>query len=219
MADDQAVDRVTAVHEAGHAVARILVAGSLGWGADEALEYIDIYPASLAMGVAEQCDLQAEAATFGKFLSRPMFEFVQAKMPPEALDAQRDGTAILALFSEMRAAGIDLEVWFRAKSIEIVFGPMAEAKLTDRSFSDVWRGGGCKLDADDLTRAGLFCGFAKERFAEAVCNNIEIAEREIARPEVWRAILALADEIKPGRMNGRVAAAIITRALAESEVA
>jgi hypothetical protein len=38
----------------------------------------------------------------------------------------------------------------------------------------------------------------------------------IARPEVWRAILALVDKIQVGRMNGRVAAAIITQALAQS---
>lgn len=117
IARGQAVDQVVAVHEAGHAVARILVADSLGWGADEALEYIDIHPAPLAMGVsAELRDLQAEAATWGQFLSRSMHEFLQAKMSPEAVDAARNGTEMLALFTELRAAGIDVDVWFRARA-------------------------------------------------------------------------------------------------------
>lgn len=219
MARGQAVDRVVSVHEAGHAVARTLVADSLGWNADEALEYIDIHPAPLAVGGrAEQREAQAEAATTGQFFSRPMVEFLRTKMSPEEFDASRNGNEMLALFSEMRAAGIDVDVWFAAKSIEILFGPMAEAKLTGRSFIDVWSGDSCKLDAGDMIYAGFLCGIAEERLAEVIGDRIEIAKRYIARPEVWRAILALADKIKPGRMNGRVAAAIITRALAQSEV-
>lgn len=118
------VDRVTAVHEAGHAVARVLVANSLGWSAHEAIEHIDIDPAPVAMEVgAQKRWLQIMGAVSGHFLSRPMEEFLQARMSAEALDARRDGTEMLALFTEMRAAGIDVDVWFHARSIEIVFGP------------------------------------------------------------------------------------------------
>jgi hypothetical protein len=35
----------------------------------------------------------------------------------------------------------------------------------------------------------------------------------MAHPNVWAAILALADALKPGRMEGRTAAAIIAGAL------
>jgi hypothetical protein len=215
----QAVDRVIAVHEAGHAVARVLVADSLGWGPDEVLEHIDIHAAPLAMGVsAELRELQAEGATCGSFLSRPMYEFLQAKISPEAFDAARNGDEMRALFTEMRAAGIDVDVWFRAKIIEVVFGPMAEAKLTGRSFDAVWSGDGSEGDNGDLLNAGFICGIAEKRFWEAAGEIIDIAKQYIARPEVWGAILALADKMKPGRMNGRVAAAIITRALAQSAI-
>lgn len=97
-----------------------------------------------------------------------------------------------------------------------MFGPMAEAKLTGRSFIDVWSGEGSKRDVDDLSYFGFICGIAEERLAEAAGESIDIAEHYIARPEVWRAILALADKMKHGRMKGRVAAAIITRALAQA---
>jgi hypothetical protein len=210
----QPVDRVVAVHEAGHAVGRILVAESLGWGAEEALKYIAIHPVPLLIGVsAELHPLEAQAATWGPFLSRPMFEYLQTRMSPEEIDAERDGAAMRALFSEMRAAGLDLDVWFRARCIQTVFGPMAEAKLTGRSFDEVLRVDGSKGDLGDLIYAGFIRGIAEEHFAEAASQQIEIAKRYIARPEVWRAILTLADKIKLGRMDGRVAAAIITREL------
>jgi hypothetical protein len=209
MARRQAVDRVVKVHEAGHAVARILVADSLGWSADEALKYIDI---------GEQLEPEAAAANYGQFYSKPMLEFLQTKMPPEAIDGPHNGTEMHALFSEMRSAGIDVDAWFRARSIDILFGAIAEAKLTGRSSIDVWMGDGCMLDVEDLHFAGFLSGIPEEQLAEVIVERIEIAEGYIARPEVWRAILVLADKIKPGRMNGRVAAAIITRALAQSEV-
>jgi hypothetical protein len=218
MARGQAVDHAVAVHEAGHAVGRILVADSVGWGADDALDYIDIHPVPLKVGAsAEPHALQVDGATGGQFLSRPMVKYLETKMQPEAFDTPRDGTEMRALFGEMRAAGIDIDTWLRAKCVEIVFGPMAEAKLKGRSF--VLGDDGSIGDTEDLIYAGFLCGVAKERLAEAIGPNIEIAEGYIARPEVWRAILALADKIKLGRMNGRDAAAIIVRELAQSKSA
>jgi hypothetical protein len=45
MRRDQVIDRAVAIHEAGHAVGRVLVAGSLGWRPDEAIAYIDVHEA------------------------------------------------------------------------------------------------------------------------------------------------------------------------------
>jgi hypothetical protein len=39
---------------------------------------------------------------------------------------------------------------------------------------------------------------------EVMGKNIDIAEDYLARPEVWPAILALAERLKPGRLNGPV---------------
>jgi oligoendopeptidase F len=38
------LDRVAAVHEAGHAMARYLSADAMGFRADEAIDYIEIAP-------------------------------------------------------------------------------------------------------------------------------------------------------------------------------
>jgi hypothetical protein len=135
--------------------------------------------------------------------------------PTNPFDAQRDRTEMRALLAEMRAAGIDVDTWYRARSIVTLFGPMAEAKLTGRSVIDVLRGEGCRRDYEDLVYFGFLCGIAEERLDEAISENIDIAERDIARSEVWHAVLALASELKSGRMDGGAAAAIITRALTQ----
>lgn len=98
-----------------------------------------------------------------------------------------------------------------------IFGPMAEAKLTERPFSELWNSYPAKDDTLGLIRAGTLCGMTLEQIVTATTENVSIAEQQIARPEVWRAINTLADNIKPGRMSGREAAAIVVRALAASE--
>jgi hypothetical protein len=55
LARGRKIDPVVAVHEAGHADGRILWADSPGWGAEEAVAYIDMS--------AGQRDPDAEAAT------------------------------------------------------------------------------------------------------------------------------------------------------------
>jgi hypothetical protein len=60
--------------------------------------------------------------------------------------------------------------------------------------------------------AGLLCGMTPKQIG-AIQHNASIAEHNIARPEVWRAVLALADMLKPGIMNGPRAAPIILHAL------
>jgi hypothetical protein len=114
----------------------------------------------------------------------------------------------------MRAAGIDLDGWFRARSIVAIFGPMAEAKLIERPFNEFWNNSPSKDDQRAVIRAGTLCGMTREQIASAASEIASICEQHMARSEVWHAITTLADNLKTGRMSGREAAAIITRALA-----
>ena len=54
-----------------------------------------------------------------------------------------------------------------------------------------------------------------EQIEAATDDNVAFAEHHMGRPGVWGAILALADSLKPGRTPGRVAAALIERALSK----
>ena len=219
LAHSQPVVRTLAVHESGHCVARVLTARAVGWNAAEVIEYIEVGSAPIAMGADR--GLRSQVASWGRFLSKPMQDFVEAHRPPEERPAGyspvRDDPDIIPMFAEMRASGIDLDGWFRVRSIVAMFGPMAEAKLIEKPFNEIWNTDACRDDALSLMRAGVLCGMTPEQIAASANESVSIAEQNMARPEVWRAITALADNLKPGRMSGRQAAAIIVRALTTNQ--
>jgi hypothetical protein len=208
--------RNLAVHEAGHCVARVLTAASLGWDASEAIQYIDVGSAALATGASQ--GVRSQVVSWGPFLSKPMQKFVAAREVTTTHPPRPDDSDLALLFAEMRAIGINVDGWFQAKSIVAIFGPMAEAKLLERPFNEVWNNNPSKDDQRGLIRAGTLCGMTREQIATAASQNVTIAEQDMARAEVWDAIITLADNLKPGRMSGREAAAIITRALAANDV-
>jgi len=208
---NQKVDRVVAVHEAGHVVGRILVAESLGWSPGEIIFHVDINPAPVAIAVLSfdrTHDLRLQPVTYGQMLSRPMSDFLNARNG-DKIAAMNEGD-LTPIIAEMRAAGIDVDGWYRAKSIETIFGPMAEAKLLELPFETVWNAYSSENDLRDIVKYGLMSGATPEQIVELLNKNISLAEHYMARPEVWHAVLALADNLRPGRMLGQVAAAIVT---------
>lgn len=218
----QPVDRAVAVHEAGHCVARVLVADWLGWDPSEVIMGIDIYPAPVAMGLVSHDatrTLHSQATNWGQFLSKPMHDFLTATMP-DTFAALLQGVPLgVSVLVKMRSAGIDVDLWCKAKCIEAVFGPMAEAKLMGKSFDEVWNEESSEADRRNMLRFCRLCGMAPKQIESAYAETIGTAEEYMGRPEVWRAILALADKLKPGRMKGRLAADTICRALRLSEAA
>jgi hypothetical protein len=193
-------DLEVAVHEAGHCVGRYLTANSLGWDAEAAIAEIKLHPS--LPGV-----YQGGGITWGQFLSKSMHDFMTARAAIEA-----SGQELLPLFAEMRASGIDLDWWFRAKSIELIFGPMAEARLIQKSFGDVWTDATCEGDFQGIMHAGKLCGMTVDQIFESIDANISLAEQFVAPLMVWNAIMALARRLEYGRMSGRVAVATIRRA-------
>jgi hypothetical protein len=198
-------EKTVFVHEAGHCVGRVLVARSSGWDIYEAIYSIDIPPNS-------------EATTWGPLFSKPMEEFLRARMPEkfkaESLIPPAD---LQALASEMRAAGIDVTSWFRAKSIELILGPMAEAKHLSKPFEDVWNAETSKDDRRNVVRAGYICGMNVDLIVQETDRSIGIVENLMTTlPELWHAISALADTLKFGSNNGRKAVDVITATLMKS---
>ncbi len=107
----------------------------------------------------------------------------------------------VATIAEMREVNIDVDWWFRAKSIENLFGPMSEAKLPGKY--------GSEGDLADIFRYGHMCGLTSDDIGVALNENVAIAEQALAQPAVWNAILALAAALKPGQTPGPTAAQIV----------
>jgi len=197
------------IHEAGHCVGRV-VGANLGWRWDEVIEYTEIYPTPMRIGESQE----SQAATFGKFLSKPMDDFWRARVP----DRFADGAILLqcelaSKIPEMRAAGIDVDKWFTAKSIEAICGPIAEAKFLGKPVADVFDDYSSEADLDDVRRLGDLCGKTLREAAEALAKNVGIAYKLIERPEVWRAVQAVAQSFTYGRNDGRKTAMIIWETL------
>jgi hypothetical protein len=197
------IDRLVLVHEAGHAVCRVLTARSLGWRADEVIDRIEIYPVPIAKG-----PVRAQATYLGKYLSRHMEGYRAANHYPPIGKT---------LFAAMRKAGIAVDSWYRAQCLTAIFGPMAEAKATGRRFNEVWVDQSATCDVQDTLRDGLLCGMTRDQISGAIQHSAFIAEHNITKPEVWRAILALAEKLEPGVVNGSHAARIILQAFAAGE--
>jgi hypothetical protein len=160
--------------------------------------------------------LESQAVTYGQVFSRPMADFIQNRMADRFSAAQGGSIPradFVLIIAEMRASGIDVDLWYRAKSIAIMFGPMAEARLLGKPFDEVWNEYSSEGDVTDVVQYGLMCGMTTEQISAACDENAQFAERAMEPPVVWTAILALADRLVPGRRSGKVAAEIVTRVL------
>ncbi len=115
----------------------------------------------------------------------------------------------VATIAEMREVNIDVDCWFRAKSIENLFGPMSEAKLLGRSVAGVLKECGSEGDLADIFRFGAMCGLSGDQICVALGENIAIAGQLLSEAAVWNAILALAAALRPGQTSGRTAAQIV----------
>lgn len=208
----QLIDPVVAVHESGHCVGRILVAELLGWRADEVINAIDFHPVPIADGelsVDGTRELRSQAITYGMMMSKPMDQFLREHF----FGRRFKYNDIRPLIPDMRAVGIDIDWWYKAKCIETVFGPMAEAKFLEKPFDDVWNSYSSENDMVMLIQYGLLCAMNTGEINEAISQMVCFAEHYVAMPKVWRAIFVLADRLKFGRNDGKWAAEIIVQEL------
>jgi hypothetical protein len=205
------IPRETLVHEAGHAVGRVLVAAADEWRAEEAIERIEIYrrPRAVGMSVDGRADLGTQACTSGKMFSKRMQAFVLAKFP--TMEGVPEGAGFDVVSAEMRAAGIDVDRWCLDKSAYLVMGPAAEARylkkpleLEDYAFES---------DLKQAIECNLMAGITDATLTAAIERACRRAEELLDTPGAWSAVLALADALKDGSMDGKRAAEIICREL------
>ena len=90
-----------------------------------------------------------------------------------------------------------------------------EARYISKSFEDVWNSYECENDRRDAVQDCMIGGTTEVDDIDTVIKEAEAAaENLIKRPEVWRAIVALADSLPAvGKFQGKQAAAIIKSAM------
>jgi hypothetical protein len=154
------IDRVVTIHEAGHAVGVILTAPMLGWRDDEVLNWIEIHATPVALGVPQ-------AITSGPLLSKPMEDYCRVQGVGRSVDP--------TLFADLRAAGLDLTDWFKARCISSIFGSVAEARATGRTFGAVMASDAADDDLNDIMRDGNWCCLTADEIQSAIRENAVFA--------------------------------------------
>ena len=191
------LDRATAIHEAGHAVARILTARMMGWSPEQAVEYIEIGCTSPDRHSADrQALLVSQAVCYGKMLSC------------EISGHLRGGAAsfneIRKAVAEARITGANIHTWVKAKALIAVFGAAAEARFRGVQIEEIWLSYACENDMHGFAGDCKVCDLDDHAIGDYVTSALGVATDLIADPDVWRAVQAIAEMLpNRGRVEGR----------------
>jgi hypothetical protein len=212
------LDRVVAAHEAGHAVARILVADDFGLPPEKMISYIDV---GLAQAVGDSffnksVTLVAQATTFGPKLSAELQSIFHRTV--RGIDqATITKKYIMDALAVARSEGVDVDRWLRARMLISTLASAAEAIHTERSIEEVWNSFESESDLRGAIEDGICAGISDDQIPGFVNEALERSEELIRQATVQSAIQALADALPDqGRLTGRRAAFIINQALQAS---
>jgi hypothetical protein len=210
------LDRATAVHEAGHAVARILVADDFGRPPEEMVRFIDIgQPRPVGDTFFNQNPmLNSQATTYGATFSVEL-ELVlrrEAAGRNEITDPE-----VKDFFTAARSDGIDVDRWLRARLLIMTLASVAEAKHRGRPSLAVWNSLESECDRRDAFIDGYRAGFSEGQTEQFISEALARSEELIRQDHVQRAIEALADALpNRGKMLGHQITAIVNHALQAS---
>jgi hypothetical protein len=217
--------QIVVVHEAGHAVAKVLAAGELGYSIHEAIRHIEIgTDESWNQSVDGNMIMRSQGVTYGRIFSRDInqasLEFRQSFMrDPGTLEGHEQLEYSSKVVELGRAAGADIAKWFRARTFDAVSGSIAEAIFSHRTFNDVWYGYQAANDLLSVVHDARMAGIGAEEAYSAVTRMAVLSACVMEKPEVWAAVVALANKLPAvGRMDGAKAAAIITGVIPETDL-
>jgi hypothetical protein len=213
------LDRVVAIHEAGHAVARVMVAADFGLPTEKMVSYIDVGTAQ-SVGQSyfdKSVKLVTQATTYGPTLSvdlQSVFDRTVKGLAPASLTKKH----IIDALAYAKSEGIDLLRWLRARMLISTLASAAEAKHTGRSIDEVWNSLESEDDLKGAVEDGVYAGIPHEQIGGFIDEALERSKIIIEQEKVQCAILALADVLPDqGRMAGRRAVFVINQALAAAE--
>jgi hypothetical protein len=196
--------RIMQVHEAAHAIGRILGAEAYGIPLEESVNNIVV-----RVGIA---------TCYGPMFPREVQEELKEHMEAADANGKTEIAPILALMAiqKVREQGVDIERWLKARLVHTVLGPCAEAKFTGRDPFEVFDSAECSGDRDDAMSTCNYCSTGAERGGELIAEALEHAVALLEQPNVWRAALAVADLVpKRGTLPGSKIIPVAMAALAD----
>ena len=197
--------RRLAIHEAGHAVARVLVAPDFGLDPTEMVEYVELRD-------------DGSGACCGRKLSADLREILEREhragdechaLTNHLFDADQ------TIFEMARNEGVDVDGWLIAHLAIQVAGGMALALTFDECFAEIWDSRGCSGDQEGIKCWSRAAGQPHKMIA-LECAAIDHCRELLSPPEVLAAINAVADELVAmgvGTMPGDIIADTVLEVL------
>jgi hypothetical protein len=213
------LDPVIAIHEAGHAVARVLSAADFGLPAEMMISHIDVGTAeNLGRSYFDKfVTLTSQAVTYGPTLSaglQDVFDRTTQGVDPSKLTKQHIVDALKLAKDE----GADVARWLRARMLISTLASVAEARHTGRDVNDVWNSPESEGDLKGAVEDGIYAGLPTDEIAALIGEALDQSEILMKQANVQRAVHALAEALPiSGRLKGQQAVFIINRALAEAD--
>jgi hypothetical protein len=183
-----------AIHEAGHAIARLIVAKQMGLRFSETISKIEMIPEAIA-GPGEVATQEFQGGTYGPILSRE--------------------------FEAAEKAGATVLWWFCMRVFIAVSGGVAEAISCESAFYDLWDDGGPAIgDQIGIYEDSEIAKIPVNGVELTIHRMAALSALIMKKPAVWKAIERLASTIKSRLVTKGVdAAAIVSRLVSESTLA
>jgi hypothetical protein len=138
--------QIVAVHEAGHAVAKVLAARDFGYEVHEAVAYIDVGsqgPGDLTPD--GKMILRSQGVTYGPIFSKEISlaaaEFQDGFFADRAsptIEGNDRRELFCGTLNAGRTARADIKKWFRIRAFDAVAGCVAEANFSKRDFGELF---------------------------------------------------------------------------------
>lgn len=186
------------MHEAGHAVGRLLTAKHMGFPLHQAVHSIEVGAGPSWSSPDRSRILRSQATCYGPAISHELQSALKGAFPARPNTKAEELPGLLKLAGATTAQRVGSA---RAKLFIIAMGPAAEARVTGRSWSEVVNDNACLADREACRHEGRIAGFDEAQLAEEVTQARHRAEKYVEIPDVWRAIDAIAKKLK-GTLTG-----------------
>ena len=195
------VDRVTAVHEAGHAVGRLLTAEAMGIPFAQAVFAIEVGDGGTSTICSDDRERRSLATCYGPMLSSDMDAAYRIAYPVS------DHVTTELIYTRIAKLGTpeQREIAAKARMLMIAMGPAAEARERGKPFCDVFASEECIGDVDDFFREVALLDPANEDKDQTVAGIFAEATNLVEAGDVWGAINDIARNIKGNLSGDRVA--------------
>lgn len=201
------VDSITAVHEAGHVVARMLAFEDFGHS-------LDVFKADgLVHTLQPPRWLYDDGLTYPQGpISAPFFSY-EMEMVSEELrkNCDRDWKTYMAKVLQVsKAAGVNIESWFALHVLQAVSGPIAQALASNRSFAETWGG----HDEAYVIWLAEIADVDQHKMLAIINRMAAVSAYAMEQQQVSSAVAALAQKLsQTGLLPGKTVVNIVKRQL------